>query len=95
MPPPVGLVTPCGQSTTIWKLAEIFGLADPLHTRVASEMPVFGFCTRMIRSCPPTADAATELRAAGGWTAPRWTRCCARPGTGCGASANAGRPDRA
>jgi 5'-phosphate synthase pdxT subunit len=32
MPPPAGLVTPCGQSTTIWKLAEIFGLADPLHT---------------------------------------------------------------
>jgi HD-GYP domain-containing protein (c-di-GMP phosphodiesterase class II) len=40
------------------------------------------------------ADAAAELRAGsapGGWMAPRWTPCCARPGTGCGAGAN-GRP---
>jgi 5'-phosphate synthase pdxT subunit len=48
MPPPAGLVTPCSPSTTIWKLAEIFGLADPLHTRVASGMPVFGSCAGMI-----------------------------------------------
>src|SRR5580693_8161080 len=48
MPPPAGLVTPRGQSTTIWKLAKIFGLPDPLHTRVASGMPVFGSCAAMI-----------------------------------------------
>ena len=30
------------------QLAEIFGLADPLHTRVASGMPVLGSCAGMI-----------------------------------------------
>jgi hypothetical protein len=29
MPPPAGLLTPCGQSTTIWKLDKIFGLDFP------------------------------------------------------------------
>jgi len=33
-----GLIIP-GESTTIWKLAEIFGLAGPLRQRVASGMP--------------------------------------------------------
>jgi hypothetical protein len=37
-----GLIIPGGESTTIWKLAELFELAGPLRTRVASGMPVFG-----------------------------------------------------
>jgi glutamine amidotransferase PdxT len=47
---------PRGQSTTIWKLAEIFGLPDPLHTRVASGMPVSGSCAGMIMLTGRLAD---------------------------------------
>jgi pyridoxal 5'-phosphate synthase pdxT subunit len=43
-----GLIIPGGESTTIWKLAEIVGLAGPLRKRVASGMPVFGSCAGMI-----------------------------------------------
>jgi 5'-phosphate synthase pdxT subunit len=37
-----GLIIPGGESTTIWKLAEIFELAEPLRKRVAGGMPAFG-----------------------------------------------------
>jgi len=43
-----GLIIPGGESTTIWKLAESFGLAGPPHKRVAAGMPVFGSCAGMI-----------------------------------------------
>ena len=43
-----GLVIPGGESTTIWKLAEIFELAEPLRKRVAGGLPVFGSCAGMI-----------------------------------------------
>src|SRR6266571_2708462 len=43
-----GLIIPGGESTTIWKLAELFDLAGTLRMRVASGMPVFGSCAGMI-----------------------------------------------
>jgi 5'-phosphate synthase pdxT subunit len=43
-----GLIIPGGESTTIGKLAEIFGLAGPLRQRIAAGMPVFGSCAGMI-----------------------------------------------
>jgi pyridoxal 5'-phosphate synthase pdxT subunit len=43
-----GLVIPGGESTTIWKLAEIFELAQPLRKRVSGGMPAFGSCAGMI-----------------------------------------------
>jgi 5'-phosphate synthase pdxT subunit len=43
-----GLIIPGGESTTIWKLAEIFELAEPLRKRVAGGMPAFGSCAGMI-----------------------------------------------
>ena len=43
-----GLIIPGGESTTIWKLAEIFELAGPLRERIAAGMPVFGSCAGMI-----------------------------------------------
>jgi 5'-phosphate synthase pdxT subunit len=42
------LVIPGGESTTISKLAHIYGLVDPIRERVASGMPVFGTCAGMI-----------------------------------------------
>src|SRR5215469_3894796 len=54
-----GLIIPGGESTTIWKLAEIFGLAGPLRKRVAAGMPVFGSCAGMIMLATQLADPAS------------------------------------
>jgi pyridoxal 5'-phosphate synthase pdxT subunit len=43
-----GLVIPGGESTTIWKLAGIFGLAEPIRKRIGAGLPVFGSCAGMI-----------------------------------------------
>jgi len=43
-----GLVIPGGESTTIWKLAALFGLAEPLRKRIGAGLPVFGCCAGMI-----------------------------------------------
>jgi 5'-phosphate synthase pdxT subunit len=51
-----GLVIPGGESTTIWKLAAIFGLAEPLRKRVTSGMPVFGSCAGMIMLASRVVD---------------------------------------
>jgi len=53
-----GLIIPGGESTTIWKLAEIFGLAVPLRKRIAAGMPVFGSCAGMIMLAGRLADPA-------------------------------------
>lgn len=41
-----GLVIPGGESTTISKLAVLFGLMDPLRARVRAGMPVYGTCSQ-------------------------------------------------
>lgn len=43
-----GLVIPGGESTTIGKLSERFGLLDPLRRRIDDGMPVFGTCAGLI-----------------------------------------------
>jgi pyridoxal 5'-phosphate synthase pdxT subunit len=43
-----GLVLPGGESTTIVKLARIFDLLEPLRTRIADGLPVYGSCAGMI-----------------------------------------------
>jgi len=42
------LVLPGGESTTIDKLLRVFDLAEPLHERLDSGMPVLGTCAGMI-----------------------------------------------
>jgi pyridoxal 5'-phosphate synthase pdxT subunit len=54
-----GLVIPGGESTTMWKLAEIFELAEPLRKRVAGGMPAFGSCAGMIMLAARLAEAAS------------------------------------
>jgi 5'-phosphate synthase pdxT subunit len=54
-----GLIIPGGESTTIWKLSEIFGLAGPLRKRVAAGMPVFGSCAGMVMLAGQLADPAS------------------------------------
>jgi pyridoxal 5'-phosphate synthase pdxT subunit len=54
-----GLIIPGGESTTIWKLSQVFGLAGPLRTRVAAGMPVFGSCAGMVMLASQLADPAS------------------------------------
>ncbi len=42
------LVIPGGESTTIGRLARIYGLIDPLRERIIGGMPVLGTCAGMI-----------------------------------------------
>ena len=43
-----GLVIPGGESTTIGKLAEMYGLLEPLRKRIAEGLPTFGTCAGAI-----------------------------------------------
>ncbi|MCI9575603.1 MAG: pyridoxal 5'-phosphate synthase glutaminase subunit PdxT [Clostridiales bacterium] len=43
-----GLILPGGESTTISKLLDIFGLMEPLRKRIEGGMPVWGTCAGMI-----------------------------------------------
>jgi pyridoxal 5'-phosphate synthase pdxT subunit len=54
-----GLVIPGGESTTIWKLAEIFELAEPLRKRIGGGMPAFGSCAGMIMLAARLTDSAS------------------------------------
>jgi 5'-phosphate synthase pdxT subunit len=54
-----GLIIPGGESTTMWKLAEIFELAEPLRKRVGGGMPAFGSCAGMIMLAARLADSAS------------------------------------
>lgn len=50
------LVIPGGESTTIGRLASIYGLIDPIRTRHDDGMPVLGTCAGMIFVASSTAD---------------------------------------
>jgi pyridoxal 5'-phosphate synthase pdxT subunit len=54
-----GLIIPGGESTTIWKLAEIFELAEPLRKRLGDGLPVFGSCAGMIMLAARLTDRAS------------------------------------
>lgn len=43
-----GLVIPGGESTAIGKLADFYGLLEPLRKRVTSDLPTFGTCAGAI-----------------------------------------------
>jgi 5'-phosphate synthase pdxT subunit len=42
------LVIPGGESTTIGRLAQIYGLMEPMRTRIGAGMPALGTCAGMI-----------------------------------------------
>jgi 5'-phosphate synthase pdxT subunit len=60
-----GIILPGGESTTIWKLAEISGLVGPLRKWVASGMPVFGSCAGMIMLAGRISDPASAQETLG------------------------------
>ncbi len=52
-----GLLIPGGESTTIGKLAELYGLLEPLRERLAAGLPAFGTCAGAILLGRATARA--------------------------------------
>lgn len=61
-----GLVLPGGESTTIDKLTRAFGLRDPLRSRIAAGMPVYGSCAGMILLAERILDGHPDQRTLGG-----------------------------
>ncbi|WP_308282403.1 pyridoxal 5'-phosphate synthase glutaminase subunit PdxT [Streptomyces lichenis] len=61
-----GLVLPGGESTTISKLANLFGMADPLRERIAAGMPVYGTCAGMIMLAEKILDPRSGQETFGG-----------------------------
>ncbi len=55
-----GLIIPGGESTTIWKLLEIFDLTSPLRDRIKADMPVFGSCAGMILLASDLVDRSSD-----------------------------------
>ncbi|MFJ3585663.1 pyridoxal 5'-phosphate synthase glutaminase subunit PdxT [Streptomyces sp. NPDC090127] len=61
-----GLVLPGGESTTISKLAELFGLAAPLRERIAAGLPVYGTCAGLIMLADKILDPRSGQETFGG-----------------------------
>ncbi|MFF2654804.1 pyridoxal 5'-phosphate synthase glutaminase subunit PdxT [Streptomyces sp. NPDC058045] len=61
-----GLVLPGGESTTISKLAVLFGLLEPLRARVRSGLPVYGTCAGMIMLADKILDPRSGQETVGG-----------------------------
>jgi 5'-phosphate synthase pdxT subunit len=60
------LVIPGGESTTMSKLATAFGMLEPLRTRVAAGLPVYGSCAGMIMLADKIADGTADQDVIGG-----------------------------
>ncbi len=61
-----GLVIPGGESTTMWKLAVVFDLMEPLRKGVSAGLPVFGSCAGMIMLADRLLDGADGQQTVGG-----------------------------
>ena len=56
------LVIPGGESTTMSKLADEFGLREPIRERIAGGMPVYGSCAGMIMLATEVLDGRPDQR---------------------------------
>ncbi|GAA2387659.1 pyridoxal 5'-phosphate synthase glutaminase subunit PdxT [Nonomuraea africana] len=61
-----GLVIPGGESTTMWKLAEIFEMLEPLRIRIKEGMPAYGSCAGMIMLADRIQDGIDGQQTIGG-----------------------------
>jgi pyridoxal 5'-phosphate synthase pdxT subunit len=61
-----GLVLPGGESTTMSKLAQTFGLLEPLRARVRGGMPAYGSCAGMIMLANKILDPRSGQETVGG-----------------------------
>ncbi|WP_298252687.1 pyridoxal 5'-phosphate synthase glutaminase subunit PdxT [uncultured Arthrobacter sp.] len=55
-----GLIIPGGESTTMDRLARMFGLAEPLRDLIGSGLPVYGSCAGMIMLSDVIADPTVD-----------------------------------
>lgn len=61
-----GLVIPGGESTTMSKLATLFGVLQPLRERVRAGLPVYGTCAGMIMVAEKILDGREDQETVGG-----------------------------
>lgn len=61
-----GLVLPGGESTTISKLAVLFGVMEPLRARVRAGLPVYGTCAGLILLADKILDPRSGQETVGG-----------------------------
>lgn len=61
-----GLVIPGGESTTMIKLADVFGVADAFRRRISEGLPTFGTCAGMIMLADRIVDGADGQTTFGG-----------------------------
>ncbi|MFI9581640.1 pyridoxal 5'-phosphate synthase glutaminase subunit PdxT [Streptomyces sp. NPDC052236] len=61
-----GLVIPGGESTTMSKLATLFGMAEPLRERIAAGLPVYGTCAGLIMVADKILDPRSGQETFGG-----------------------------
>jgi pyridoxal 5'-phosphate synthase pdxT subunit len=61
-----GLVIPGGESTTMYKLADRFGLLEPLRAAVHGGLPAYGSCAGMILLADRLLDAPPDQQTVGG-----------------------------
>ena len=61
-----GLVLPGGESTTMSRLLEVFELLEPLRTRVAEGLPVYGSCAGMVLLADEVLDGRPDQQGVGG-----------------------------
>ena len=60
------LILPGGESTTIALLARNYGLIEPIRTKIASGLPVYGSCAGMILLASRILDGAVGQESFGG-----------------------------
>ncbi|MEV6524801.1 pyridoxal 5'-phosphate synthase glutaminase subunit PdxT [Longispora sp. NPDC051575] len=60
------LVIPGGESTTMSKLVEIFGMLEPIRDRIKAGMPVYGSCAGMIMLADRVLDGRPDQQTFGG-----------------------------
>ncbi|MFC4032100.1 pyridoxal 5'-phosphate synthase glutaminase subunit PdxT [Streptomyces polygonati] len=61
-----GLVLPGGESTTISKLAALFGLSEPLRAAISGGLPVYGTCAGLIMLADKILDPRSGQETFGG-----------------------------
>ncbi|MFI5803987.1 pyridoxal 5'-phosphate synthase glutaminase subunit PdxT [Streptomyces sp. NPDC051561] len=61
-----GLVIPGGESTTMSKLASLFGMLEPLREHIAAGLPVYGTCAGLILLADKILDPRSGQETLGG-----------------------------
>lgn len=61
-----GVIIPGGESTTMSKLAQAFGLLEPLRDAIRGGLPAFGSCAGMIMLANKLVDGTRDQQTLGG-----------------------------